>query len=118
LTYQQFPPQKINDPNGMGIDAEAELHKELLIIIISVYWHQADQTDRFNKVIQDAMEQIEKAAIEENVLHPYKYSNYAAWWQDPPKSWGSKAMNNLKEVSLKYDPNGLFQKQGVGYTLS
>jgi hypothetical protein len=117
LTYQQFPPLKRDDPNGMGIDAAAELHKELLIVIISIYWHEADQTDRFNSVIQDAMKKIEKTAEEQHALHPFKYSNYAAWWQDPPKSWGENAMSTLKEVSRKYDPNGLFQKQVVGYTL-
>jgi hypothetical protein len=118
LTYQQFPPQKKDDPNCMGIDANAELHKDHLILIISVYWHQADQTARFNKVFKDAMEKIEIAAEEENALHPYRYSNYASWWQEPPKTWGAKAIEDLAEVSRKYDPNGFFQKQVVGYRLA
>jgi hypothetical protein len=51
-------------------------------------------------------------------LHPYKYSNYASWWQEPPKTWGSKAIKDLADVSRKYDPNGFFQTQVVGYKLA
>jgi hypothetical protein len=118
LTYQQFPPQKKGNPNGMGLNAGAELHKDHLIVIISVYWHEQDQTPRFNKVFKDAMEKVEVAAEQENALHPFRYANYAAWWQDPPKSWGPEAMQNLAEVSRKYDPNGFFQKQVAGYRLA
>jgi hypothetical protein len=102
----------------MGIDANAELHKEHLITIVSVYWHHTGQTDRFNKVFKDAIGKIEIAAEEENALHPYEYSNYASWWQEPPKTWGSKAIKDLAEVSRKYDPNGFFQKQVVRYKLA
>jgi hypothetical protein len=118
LTYQQFPPQKKDNPNGMGLNADAELHKDHLIVIISVYWHEADQTDRFNKAFKDAMENTDIAADEENALHPYRYCNYASWWQNPLKTWGANAVQNLAEVSRKYDSNGFFQKHVVGYRLA
>lgn len=117
LTYQQFPPQKKDNPNGIGLDADAELHNDHHIIIISVYWYQEDQTARCNEVFRDAMEKIENAAEEENALHPYKYCNYAAWWQDPLKTSKAETNGKMAEVSGKYDPDGFFQKQVMGYRL-
>ncbi|KAF2107184.1 hypothetical protein BDV96DRAFT_625589 [Lophiotrema nucula] len=115
LTYQTFPPLKRNDPNGMGIDSNSELHKEHLILIISIYWLESKDNERIIKVAKDALEKMEAAAAEENALHPYKYINYASFWQDPPSSYGQATLDASNEVSKKYDPDGLFRRQAVGF---
>lgn len=117
LTYQQFPPQHQDNPNGLGLDASADLHKHLLVLVVSIYWHERTDSERITKVAKGAVEKIEAVATEEDALYPYKYMNYAAFWQDPPKSCGAAAVSAMKEVSRKYDPNGLFRKQAVGFKL-
>jgi hypothetical protein len=40
--------------------------------------------------------------------------NYCAEWQRPFESYGEENWQFLKEMSKKYDPEGLFQKGCVG----
>jgi hypothetical protein len=115
LTYQQFPPQFEDNPNGMGLNAEDALHEDHLILIISVYWHEIGDSDRITMAIQDAMGKIEAAAAEEKALHPFRYINYAAYWQQPPNSYGEEAKAAAQKVFAKYDPQGIFREQAVGF---
>ncbi|KIX01638.1 uncharacterized protein Z518_09364 [Rhinocladiella mackenziei CBS 650.93] len=117
LTYQQFPPQR--SANAMGFDPNANLHEKLVVLIISTYWAQPD-ADAYTKVkaiIKDVIDQIEEFTKQENAYHPFKYVNYAGFWQDPYKSYGPEAYERLNKVSKKYDPTGTFQKQAVGFKL-
>ncbi|PVH94315.1 FAD-binding domain-containing protein [Periconia macrospinosa] len=118
LTYQQFPPQDKDNPNGMGLNASDELHKDHFIIIISIYWHEIKDSERIANTTKDAVNKMEAAAAEENALHPFKYINYAAFWQQPPSSYGQGAKDAAEEVSAKYDPYLLFRKQAVGFKYS
>ncbi len=45
----------------------------------------------------------------------YIYMNYASLYQDVLKSYGEENYKKLKEVALKYDPEGVFQKLMPGY---
>lgn len=117
LTYQTLPPQFPENPNCMGLDPDLELHKSHLVLIISIYWSEAKETEPMSKLTQDAVMEIEKVSREEGALHEWKYMNYAGSWQDPVKSYGEKTLKELKDVSRKYDPKGIFQKQAVGFKL-
>jgi hypothetical protein len=116
-TYQQFPPQWKNNPNAMGLDPDAELEKRLIIQIISIYWPEAKDYDTVKMVARDAMDQIEVATKNEGAYHPFKYANYAGFWQNVMESYGDDALRVLRETSQKYDPHGVFQKQVVGFKL-
>jgi methenyltetrahydromethanopterin cyclohydrolase len=117
LTYQTLPPVYKDNLNGMGLDPDEELHKTHVVLIISIYWSEDKETERVTKLAQEAMKEIEKVAEEEGALHKWRYMNYAGSWQDPAKSYGEKALKELHATSKKYDPNGLFQKQAVGFRL-
>ncbi|KAL1592034.1 hypothetical protein SLS60_011626 [Paraconiothyrium brasiliense] len=115
LTYQQFPLQNKGIPNSLGLHADDELHKDHLIVILSIYWHEIDDSERITKVAKDTMDRMEAVAAGENALHTFKYINYAAYWQQPARSYGEAANEAAREVSAKYDPQGVFRKQAVGF---
>jgi hypothetical protein len=117
LTYQQFPPQRVE--NAFGFDPKANLHEKLVVLIVSEYWSQPD-TDAYDKiksVTKSLFDQIETLTKQENVYHPFKYVNYAGQWQDPYKGVTPAAYAKLKAVSKVYDPDSVFQKQAVGFKL-
>jgi hypothetical protein len=58
--------------------------------------------------------QTEQAGEKMGLLSPYIYLNYAATWQDPLDGYGAAVKSELWEVSEKYDPEGVFQKQVPG----
>lgn len=115
LTYQQFPPQHKNNPNGMGVSADDELHKDHLILLFSAYWHEKQDSERIVNVVKDSIDKMEAVAVAEKAFHPFKYMNYAASWQQPATTYGQAAKEEAKKVSAKYDPQGIFWKQVVGF---
>ncbi|KAK3659757.1 hypothetical protein LTR56_001121 [Elasticomyces elasticus] len=48
------------------------------------------------------------------LFNEYLYLNYAAPWQRPIAGYGAASVANLKAVSKKYDPKGVFQVQVPG----
>jgi hypothetical protein len=66
------------------------------------------------KGLKDLIEVVEELTQAEGVYHPYKYLNFAAWFQDPLGGYGKEQKDVLKEVARKYDPTSLFQRQLPG----
>jgi len=54
--------------------------------------------------------------VESTEINPtrYIYTNYAADFQDPMTGYGLRSLAFMREVSRKYDPQGIFQKQVPG----
>lgn len=57
------------------------------------------------------IEELEAFAQSRGAGVPWLYLNYADYSQDPLKSYGKENVEFLREVSKKYDPEGLFQKR-------
>jgi hypothetical protein len=116
LTYQALPPPPINSsaPNSLGFSPHEPHLTSLVFLQIVFTFDGADATAGFDKGLKDLIEVVEELTQEEGVYHPYKYLNFAAWFQDPLGSYGKEQKNRLKEVARKYDPTGLFQKQVPG----
>ncbi|KJY00493.1 hypothetical protein TI39_contig327g00015 [Zymoseptoria brevis] len=87
--------------------------------ILTTYWNDAADDDRVHgesqRLIQEAQKMAKKAKVNIRAL----YLNYAAKWQDPIGGYGEDEVQFLKEMSTKYDPNGVFQN-GIpgGYKVS
>jgi hypothetical protein len=47
--------------------------------------------------------------------HRYIYQNYASAEQNVFWGYGEQNLEKLREVSRKYDPNGVFEKLQLGY---
>ncbi|KAF2659084.1 FAD-binding domain-containing protein [Lophiostoma macrostomum CBS 122681] len=118
ITYQQCPPPPPADaPNAMGFPATSKPHESLIIFIASLYWDLAADSDFVRQTSRDLMDKIEEATKAEGAFHLFKYMNYAAPWQNVLESYGNEAHDALKDVSAKYDPEGLFQRQALGFKL-
>ncbi|KAK8022526.1 hypothetical protein PG993_013293 [Apiospora rasikravindrae] len=64
--------------------------------------------------IEAAFGDVERAAAEAGAGTRWLYLNYSDPSQNPLASYGREAVERLKGVSAKYDPNGVFQKRVPG----
>ena len=118
ITYQQCPPPPpAATPNAMGFAANSKPHENLIIFIASLYWDLASDSEFVRQTSREMMDKIEEATKAEGAFHPFKYMNYAAPWQNVLESYGEEAYDALKAVSAKYDPEGFFQRQALGFKL-
>jgi hypothetical protein len=120
ITYQQcppLPPAADSGPNAMGFATDSKAHENVIIFIASLYWDLASDSENVIQTTREMMDKIEEATKDEGAFHAFKYMNYAAPWQNVLESYGEEAYRALKEVSAKYDPEGLFQKQALGFKL-
>ena len=80
----------------------------------TVNWdeHRDDQVVKTET--RRTVEKIDAVAAANGTSHSYRYLNYCAEWQRPFVGYGEENWRFLREVSRKYDPNGLFQKGCVG----
>ncbi|KAK4500048.1 hypothetical protein PRZ48_008234 [Zasmidium cellare] len=81
--------------------------------VTAVYSNSSDRALVESTV--DGVFQRQKASLSsQGKLLPFIYLNYADVSQDVFGSWGTGAREFLQNVSSKYDPLGVFQKQLVG----
>ncbi|SMQ49420.1 unnamed protein product [Zymoseptoria tritici ST99CH_3D7] len=78
--------------------------------ILTTYWDDAADDDKVQTESERLIEEAQKMAKEAKVNIRALYLNYAAKWQDPIGGYGEDEVQFLKEMSTKYDPNGVFQK--------
>jgi hypothetical protein len=116
LTFQALPapPRNGSAPNSLGFSPQDTPEKDLIFLQIVFTFDDARATDGFEKGLKDLIEVVEELTQDEGVYHPYKYLNFAAWFQDPLGSYGRQQKKILREVARKYDPAGLFQRQLSG----
>lgn len=82
--------------------------------IFSCDWTQ-DQDDEAVRTALDAvLEQTEKLAAGEGLLLDLRFPSFAGASQKVLASFGEGNAKNLREVSARYDPNGLFQELQAG----
>ncbi|KAE8374065.1 hypothetical protein BDV26DRAFT_296330 [Aspergillus bertholletiae] len=87
--------------------------------LVRADWKNAKDEERVREAVRKIVDVAESEAKQTGVHLPYLYSNYASRDQDPLASYGAENSNRLKEIALKYDPDGVFQKlQNGGWLLS
>jgi hypothetical protein len=116
LTYQALPPPPTNGSvlNSLGFAADEAHVNNLVFLQIVFTFDGAEATDGFDEGLKDLIDAVEKLTKAEGVYHPYKYLNFAAWFQDPLGSYGREQKQKLRQVARKYDPTGMFQTQVPG----
>jgi hypothetical protein len=116
LTFQALPapPRNGTPPNSLGFLSEETPEKDIVFVQIIFTFEDAVANEGFEEALKDLVRLIEGLAKEENVLHRYKYLNFAASFQDPLGSYGNKQRETLRKVAVKYDPKGIFQTQVPG----
>jgi hypothetical protein len=112
FTLQAYPVSLLKKcDNSLGLDAA---NGPLVSILLLNWWKNKEDDDRIIQTFKGVLEKIDQDAEARGTGVPYKYMNYAWNFQSPIKSYGTKQHNLLREVSKKYDADGLFQKAVPG----
>jgi hypothetical protein len=97
--------------NSLGLTgAEGNLFN----LLLGISWDSVADDERIEQHAKDLFQQSEDKARELGLYSKYVYLNYAAPWQDPFSGYGAAQKVRLQDVSRKYDPKGVFQKQVSG----
>ncbi|KAI0902487.1 FAD-binding domain-containing protein [Annulohypoxylon nitens] len=108
LTLQAYPVsllEKCDNSLGMTV-ADGPLVSVLLL----TWWKNKEDDEKIIQTFKGVLEKIDQDAASRSTAHPFKYMNYAYSFQDPISSYGPRNVEKLREVSVRYDPEGLFQK--------
>lgn len=97
--------------NSLGL---ATSNGNLFNLLISVSWDDANDDELVVSRVKKFIAETDSVGEQMRLRNPYIYLNYAATWQDPIDGYGVMAKNELRKVSEKYDPDGMFQKQVPG----
>ena len=97
--------------NSLGLNGS---DGDVFNLLIAISWDDAQDDDRIVDGTKKFIAQTQQVAESMGLSNPYIYLNYAAVWQDPIDGHGVVVKNELREVSEKYDPTGVFQKQVPG----
>lgn len=97
--------------NMLGLDAVKT--NSVLWLGTVAYDDASLDVDAHEKLAKYSQE-LEKFAKERKADVPWRYINYSDKTQNPLRSYGPKNLEFMKQVSRKYDPQQVFQKQQPG----
>ncbi|KAL8824244.1 MAG: hypothetical protein Q9191_005192 [Dirinaria sp. TL-2023a] len=112
LIFQRLPLIQTG-VNPLGLD-DAVHDDPMVVLVLSVTWTEAQDDATVKTVTQALIERIDQATKAAGLFREFKYLNYAAGFQDPIASYGSKNVGFLQAVSREYDPTGFFQRSVPG----
>ncbi|KAG2420464.1 hypothetical protein HFD88_000076 [Aspergillus terreus] len=90
--------------NPMGL--KEENHQWFLVM---ADYKQVEHEERVREGVRKIVDAAETTAKKNGTYLPYQYANYASRDQDPLASYGPENLQKLKNIALKYDPEGIFQ---------
>jgi len=111
LTMLNQPYPVTNGTNSLGFPVGAT--DVILLSVTTIYKNIADD-QRIQAAVQAIVDKHRALLQSRGVLIPYQYLNYADKSQDPIASYGADVKARLQQVSKRYDPYGMFQKQVPG----
>ena len=114
LVLQPLLPDWVCKGDGNPLGLLQSTHEPLVIVSFTVNWDEKKNDEFINITTRRAVEQMEAVASANKTDHRYRYLNYCAEWQKPFAGYGAENQRFLREVSRRYDPQGLFQRGCVG----
>jgi len=114
LVLQPLLPQWLRkgDANPLGLNEGTD--EPLVMVSLTVNWALSSDDEFVETISRQLIEQIDAFAAANHTGHPFRYLNYCADWQRPFEGYGTENWRFLREMSRKYDPEGLFQWGCVG----
>ena len=112
LTIQPVPPAITSKDgpaggNSLGLDSS---DGALVLALISATWDDPDDDALVEVKAQESLRHFIDEAKERKLWNEWLYLNYANQSQDPIAGYGADVQQRFREVSGKYDPEGVFQK--------
>ncbi|KAL2150094.1 hypothetical protein VTH82DRAFT_7770 [Thermothelomyces myriococcoides] len=86
----------------------------LLILLINPSWTRPEDDNRVFAAVESLLANMRQLAAKRGCLHRYIYANYGYHKDDIMAGYGEKSLERLREVSRKYDPDGMFQRGIAG----
>ena len=77
---------------------------------VTVQWSSPSDDAAITSATESLLRQAIAAAKSQDDYNEYLYLNYALQAQDPISSYGQQNLDDLRQVSQKYDRDGVFQK--------
>lgn len=101
-------------PNSLGFPPDSHPERNLISVEVILDFEDGAAAERLVSASKEMVKGIEGIAQEEGALRSFKYANYAGAWQDVLGGYGEESVRLMREVSKKYDPEGVFQRQVKG----
>ncbi|KAJ0417202.1 hypothetical protein BJY00DRAFT_316157 [Aspergillus carlsbadensis] len=114
LTFMDIPAQLPNSRNSFGLSPDSHPDRELFLALFSLHWLDTAYSDIITAEARTLIRDIESLVADAGLAHPFLYANWAAWWQDPIRGYGKESVRHLQRMSMKYDPDRVFQKKVPG----
>jgi hypothetical protein len=114
VAIQPLPPAITSLGSGKNSLCYGPKERPLVNILIGFGWLNAADDAAFDTASKTFIRKSEDAARKRGLLHPVKYLNYAAQWQDPIVGYGATEKERLQKASKRYDQDGIFQKAVPG----
>ncbi|KAK5701717.1 hypothetical protein LTR97_004535 [Elasticomyces elasticus] len=116
LSFQPVPTvitskAAVRGGNSLGLSAA---DGNLFNLLLTVSWDTEADDALINTQAKALFDQSATVSKQLGLFNEYLYLNYAAPWQKPIAGYGAASVANLKAVSKKYDPKGVFQVQVPG----
>jgi hypothetical protein len=112
LTVQPYPLSLLHKSAELGGNS-LRLSPEsgpLVSLLLLAYRAKKDDDEKLLAAQKDTLNKIRDEAVKRNVHVPFEFLDYAFSQQDPVGSYGVENRERLRDVSRKYDPEGVFQK--------
>lgn len=112
LTFQPYSVNTLRQTvrhggNSLGLDPS---DGPLINIMVSTYWNKKSDDAAILKYMSNATSYMRREAQRRNKLVPFVSMNHAWTHQDVIECYGEENKRALQETSIKYDPEGLFQR--------
>lgn len=98
-----------------GVDAAySTIPHDSVMFFFQAEFTTAELLNAAIPLINDCFAKFEKRIEESDALTPWRCLNYSDLSQDPLSSYGGEALELLRDVSRRYDPESIFQERVKG----
>ncbi|KAI9878960.1 MAG: hypothetical protein M1830_010014 [Pleopsidium flavum] len=109
--------QAAKDLGGDPMDLDPE-KGSFCVVLLYAYWFQAEDDTLLNAWAEATVNAIERRTKQTGLYYPFTFLNDAGGNQKPLETYGyGKSLPRLRELSKKYDPDGVFQTLVSGFKL-
>lgn len=109
ISANMIDASKATGGNALGLKPRPQLW-----FTVNIGWNNAADDAKAVSIATASVAKIEAITKSRGLYDPFVFLNDAGASQKVIHSYGSASFAKMKKVSVKYDPNGMFQKQVPG----
>lgn len=95
----------------LGVD---QIHDNAIVLVSDIQVEIWELSQAIAPRFKAGMAEIEAYAESLGAGIEFRYSNYCDGSQNPFSTYGEESIKHMREVSRKYDPQGVFQSRVPG----